>query len=149
MQTDSNTFIMKGAIPLDILQKISSTRSRFDIGSEAFFLGIIRADKAENQRVVSIDYTAYAPMANKIFQEIHDEILHKYGVLKVAILHSVGLVKIGEASMLVYVQSKHRQAAFDALRETVELIKAKAPVWKQEFYEDESYLWVNAVLEEK
>lgn len=147
MQINPNTFILEGAIPLDTLQKISNTRSRFDIGSEAFFLGIIRADKAENQQVVGIDYTAYAPMANKIFQEIRDEVLQKYGVLKVVILHSVGLVKIGEASMLVYVQSKHRQAAFDALRETVELIKAKAPVWKQEFYGDDSYLWVNAVVE--
>ncbi|MFK7907429.1 MAG: molybdenum cofactor biosynthesis protein MoaE [Chitinophagales bacterium] len=138
------TFIAQGAIPLDTLQKISSARTRFDIGSEAFFLGIIRADKSENQKVVGIDYTAYIPMANKVFEEIHDEILQQYGILKLTILHSVGMVKIGEASMLIYVQSKHRKAAFEALEQTVELIKEKAPVWKQEFYEDDSYLWVNA-----
>lgn len=136
-------FIIEGPIPLNTLQNISSERSRFDIGSEAFFLGIIRADKAKNQKVVGIDYTAYIPMANKVFQEIHDEVVAQYGILKLVILHSVGMVKIGEASMLVYVQSKHRKAAFEALEQTVELIKEKAPVWKQEFYEDDSYLWVN------
>ncbi len=140
----TSKFLHKGPIPLDTLQKISSARTNFNIGSEAFFLGIIRADKSENQKVTSIDYTAYTPMANKVFQEIHDEILKEYGILKLVILHSVGMVKIGEASMLVYVQSKHRRAAFEALQQTVELIKEKAPVWKQEFYEDDSYLWVNA-----
>lgn len=140
------TFIHKGPIPLDNLQKISSERTHFDIGSEAFFLGIIRADKVkdQNKKVTGIDYTAYTSMANKVFQEIHDEVIGEYGILKLVILHSIGMVKVGEVSMLVYVQSKHRQAAFGALQQTVELIKEKAPVWKQEFYEDDSYLWVNA-----
>ncbi|MEZ4887569.1 MAG: molybdenum cofactor biosynthesis protein MoaE [Chitinophagales bacterium] len=145
----TSKFIFEGPIPLDTLQKISSARTRFDIGSEAFFLGIIRADKSENQKVVGIDYTAYTPMANKVFQEIQDDILQQYGILKLVILHSVGMVKIGEASMLVYVQSKHRKAAFEALEQTVELIKEKAPVWKQEFYEDDSYLWVNVEKDER
>lgn len=118
-------------------------------GAIATFAGIIRADKSENKAVSAIEYSAHEPMAEKIFQQIHDEILKRFDIQSVNIKHSVGLVKAGETSMIVEVHSKHRAAAFEALRETVELIKARAPVWKKEIYDDGEHEWMNAELMER
>ena len=59
------------------------------------------------------------------------------------IYHSIGEVKAGEMSLLVMVSASHRRDTFPALKYIVEQIKAKAPVWKKEIYEDESYKWVS------
>jgi len=139
-----NRFLQTG--PLSTSQDIPANS-----GAVATFSGIIRADKTAGKVVSAIEYSAFEPMAEKIFRQIHDEILARYDIQSITIKHSIGILKAGESSMLVEVHSKHRAEAFDSLREAVELIKEKAPVWKKEIYEDGTHNWVNAEtkLEEK
>ena len=118
-----------------------------DYGAAASFLGIIRRDASDQKGTVveAIDYSAYGPMAEAIFRKIEEQILRQYDIGICWIRHSVGLVKAGEASMLVLVASTHRAAAFDALQAAVETVKAEAPVWKRELLNDGSHRWVDAL----
>ena len=127
-------------------EPVNSIPSGSNCGAQATFLGIIRSDKVDGKQVKAIEYSAFEPMAEKVFQQIQDEIMSRFDIESLVIQHSTGMVKAGEASMLVEVGSRHRAAAFDALRETVELIKEKAPVWKKEMYDEGSHIWVNAEI---
>ena len=116
-------------------------------GAAASFLGIIRRDAGDQEgtAVDAIDYSAYGPMAEEIFRNIEEQVLEQHDIGLCWIRHSVGMVKAGEASMLVFVASAHRAAAFDALRAAVEAVKAEAPVWKRELFNDGSHRWVDAL----
>jgi molybdopterin synthase catalytic subunit len=81
-------------------------------------------------------------MAENILSEIREDLFSRYPITCMHIYHSIGTVNAGEISLFVFVSCKHRKESFDALREIVELIKAKVPVWKKEIYEDESHVWV-------
>ena len=112
-------------------------------GADILFLGVIRADEVNGQRVKEIEYSAYEPMAETVFGKIAAEVVGKHSIASITIRHSVGTVRAGEISMLVYVRSKHRAEAYAASRDAVEMIKAHAPVWKKELYEDGSHAWPN------
>ena len=113
-------------------------------GACASFLGVIRADlhASGEGAVEAIDYSAYRPMAERILAGIAKRVADDHGLHEVVVVHSVGRVAAGEASMLVFVRAAHRAEAFDGLRAAVEAIKAGAPVWKLEHYSDGSRRWV-------
>lgn len=111
-------------------------------GACTSFLGVIRADKAEGRAVARIDYSAYAPMAERIFGEIEESVRGEYGLHDIVIRHSVGAVDAGKASMLVFVRAGHRAEAFAGLRAAVEAVKSGAPVWKREIFTDGGSRWV-------
>jgi molybdopterin synthase catalytic subunit len=62
-------------------------------------------------------------------------------VKSIDILHSTGIVKAGEISLLVAVSAGHRKQAMEACSKTVEMIKERLPVWKKEVYDDNSHTW--------
>jgi molybdopterin synthase catalytic subunit len=62
-------------------------------------------------------------------------------VRTISILHSSGLVKAGEISLLIVVSSGHRRHAVEACSKTVELVKERLPVWKKEIFDDDTYEW--------
>ncbi len=135
-------FLVEGPIAVNIITQLRE-KNKYQCGAEALFLGTIRRDEVNKKWVRSIDYTAYTSMADKVFKSIENHILKTHKIQQLIIFHAVGEIKVGEISMLVFVQSKHRKAAFAALEDTVEYIKAYAPVWKKENYEDGTYDWVN------
>lgn len=106
------------------------------------FKGIIRADLVNGQEVSHIDYEVYFPVAEDILNKIEQESLEFFNLLECKIFHSFGRVKTGECSLLVQVVSKHRVEGFEACSKIVDRIKVEAPVWKQEFYKNQSYHWV-------
>jgi molybdopterin synthase catalytic subunit len=128
--------------PAFIGDSIAKHSSKTDIGAHAIFLGQVRADAKTGKAVKAIEYSAYPEMAEAILSEIREELFSRYPITCMHIYHSVGTVKAGEISLFVFVSCKHRKESFDALRDIVELIKAKVPVWKKEIYEDESHVWV-------
>ena len=142
-KADNNDFWVKGPIPASVIPNLYNTNNG-TAGANAIFLGIIRSDTVEGNQVREIEYSAYRKMAEKTFDEIQKQVCSEHKIVELTILHSIGTVKAGETSMLIFVASKHRAAAFAALRQAVELIKEKAPVWKKEIYEDETHIWVNA-----
>lgn len=109
-------------------------------GAVVVFLGTAR-EETGGRRVVKLFYEAYASMAERRLAEIAEEVRAKHGALRVALRHRVGEVPVGEASVVIAVSAAHRAQAFDACRAVLEEVKASAPLWKKEHYEDGSS-WV-------
>ena len=77
------------------------------------------------------------------FGTIADEIAERFGVERLAIVHRIGDVPVGEASIVVVAVSPHRDAAFQAARYGIDETKARAPIWKAERFAD-GHVWIGA-----
>lgn len=111
-------------------------------GALVTFAGTVR-DNARGKKVTALDYEAYPPAAEKMLQQIGDEIFERWGIRTVAIAHRFGLLQVGETSVVIAVSSAHREAAFDACRYAIERIKVLVPIWKREIYEDGA-VWIGS-----
>jgi MoaE-MoaD fusion protein len=104
-------------------------------GAIATFIGTVR-DHGRGRAVTHLEYEAYAPAAELTMGQIGDEIRERWGIDRVAIVHRVGSLAVGEASVVISVASAHRDAAFEACRYAIERIKEIVPIWKKEHYAD-------------
>jgi molybdopterin converting factor subunit 1 len=111
-------------------------------GATVTFTGTVR-DNARGRAVRALDYEAYAPAAEKMMAKIGDEIRERWGIDRIAIIHRMGLLEVGEASVVIAMSSAHRDEAFDACRYAIERLKEIVPIWKKEFYEDGA-VWVGS-----
>ena len=136
-----NSLVEGPITPEKIASSIAHHQVKTNIGAHDIFLGQVRADEIDGKEVVAIDYSAYAEMANKVFDEIREAAFAKYDLTCAHIYHSIGVVKAGELCLFVFTSSKHRAMAFDACRFITEEIKAKAPVFGKEVFEDETHQW--------
>ena len=98
------------------------------------FIGTTR-NKNEGRKVLALDYDGYPEMAEKELARIGAEAKNKWPICKMAIVHRLGPVQIGEASVIIVVSSAHRDAAFAASRFAIEEIKKTVPIWKKEVFE--------------
>ncbi len=103
------------------------------------FLGTVRDDH-RGRRVASITYTAYRPMAERVLGRIAGELEAEHGAA-VAIVHRLGAVEAGEASVAIAVAAPHRAAAYAASRAALERLKREAPIWKREHYLSGESAW--------
>ena len=104
--------------------------------------GTVR-DNARGKAVTALEYEAYPPAAEKMLEQIGEEIFEQWGIRTVAIAHRYGLLQIGETSVVIAVSSAHRETAFDACRYAIERIKVLVPIWKREVYEDGA-VWIGS-----
>ncbi len=111
-------------------------------GAMATFVGTTR-DNNEGRRVVRLEYECYPGMAEKEMEKIGQEVLERWPVKKVAMLHRLGRVDIGEASVAIAVSSGHRHAAFDACHYAINQLKETVPIWKKELYEG-GEVWIGS-----
>ena len=138
----SKTVFIEGAItPEFIAKSITSHSTKNEIGAHNIFLGQIRNDEINGQRVAAIDYTTYREMAEEKFHIIREDAFSKYQLTCMHIYHSLGLVRVGEISLFVFTSSEHRRDAIDACSEIVDRIKKEVPVWGKELFENETYQW--------
>jgi len=136
------TVFIQGAISSEFIgNSIAKHQTKTSIGAHNIFLGQVRADDIEGKVVSAIDYTAYEDMANKKFHEIREATFDKFNLTCMHIYHSLGEVKVGEICLFVFVSSPRRKEVFKALEFVVEKIKAKAPVFGKEIFEDETHQW--------
>ncbi len=111
-------------------------------GAIVSFTGVVR-DNGRGQAVSALDYEAYAPAAEKMLAQIADEIDEKWGLKRVAIVHRIGLLPVGEASVVISISSPHREAAFQACLYAIERLKEIVPIWKKEHYADGA-VWIGS-----
>ncbi len=104
-------------------------------GAACLFVGVVR-NEHEGRRVERLEYEAYEEMALPLMKEIAAEAKRRFSVTEVRLVHRVGRLEIGEASVAVAVASPHRAEAFDACRFAIDTLKAKVPIWKKEHYAD-------------
>lgn len=139
---DSDYLIVGPVSPVIISKQLEKMAEKTDSGGHMVFLGQVRADEISGKKVKAIEYSAYKEMVKAEVEKIKTEIFSEYGDVKsVDIIHSTGVVKAGEISLLVFVSAGHRHQAIEACRKTVELVKEKLPVWKKEIFEDDSHKW--------
>ena len=140
-KTIKNVFRI-GAITADfIATSIAKHQSKTTIGAHQIFLGQVRADVIDSKTVIAIEYTAYEEMANIKMQEIREATFEKFELTCMHIYHSLGNVKAGEICLFVFVSSPRRKECFKAIEYLVEEIKAKAPIFGKEIFEDDSHQW--------
>jgi molybdopterin synthase catalytic subunit len=134
-------FVNGPVSPQFIAESIAKHSRKTTIGAHDIFLGQVRADEIDGKIVQAIDYSAYEEMAEEKFHEIREAAFGKFDLTCMHIYHSLGNVKAGEICLFVFTSSRHRAIAFDACRWIVEEIKANAPIWGKECFEDNEYVW--------
>ncbi|GMU67514.1 MAG: molybdopterin biosynthesis protein MoeE [Acidobacteriota bacterium] len=112
-------------------------------GATVLFLGTVRDrdPKAAGREVVAIDYSAYEPMAERVLEAIERDLGAEHDGLTVALVHRLGTLDVGDASIAIAAASPRRDAAFAAARNALERVKREAPIWKLERYADGSSSW--------
>lgn len=108
---------------------------RGEDGAAVVFEGIVR-NQTRGRRTLYLDYEAYEEMALAEMEKLAQQALKQFAVRDVALVHRLGRLEIGEASVLVVVASAHRAAAFDACRWLIDTLKRTVPIWKKEYFED-------------
>lgn len=106
------------------------TESRAGCGAVVEFAGIVRAVE-DGREIAGLDYEAYEPMAGREMERILDELAEVHPCEAVEVLHRVGYVPAGEASILVRIEAKHRAEAFGLLEEFMIRLKRDVPIWKR------------------
>jgi molybdopterin synthase catalytic subunit len=110
-------------------------------GGIVIFSGVVR-NETGGRPVKFLEYEAHAPMAEVKMREIGETVRGRWpGVKRVAMLHRIGRLEIGEASVLIAVAAAHRGDAFEACRYAIDTLKHTVPVWKKEHFED-GEVWV-------
>ena len=129
--------------PIDV-NKLLNDVSDQSSGASVLFTGTVR-DHNKQDKVSKLHYEAYQEMAEKILQEIENEIHTKWKINKFIAIHRTGTLKVGEVSVAVAVSSEHRKEAFEACKFGIDSIKEKAPIWKKEFAESGAE-WLEGVI---
>jgi molybdopterin synthase catalytic subunit len=113
-----------------------------DAGAIATFVGTTRA-RARGRDVVRLEYEAYEGMAEAEMARIAQALLERYELTDVAIHHRVGVVGVGETSIVIAVSAPHRAHALAACKDAIDTLKQTVPLWKREVYADGS-LWIGS-----
>jgi molybdopterin synthase catalytic subunit len=100
-------------------------------GALALFAGVVR-DHHQGRAVESIFYECWRPMAEKEMAKIEADVAAAYPDVAIAFVHRLGLLQVGEASIVIACSSPHRDEAFAACRQIIERVKQTVPIWKRE-----------------
>jgi len=110
-------------------------------GGLVLFSGVVR-EETGGRRVKYLEYEAHEPMAAAKMREIAVAIRGRWpATARVALVHRIGRLEIGESSVMIAVSSPHRGPAFDACRFAIDTLKETVPIWKKEHFED-GEVWV-------
>ncbi len=124
--------------PRELQQALPDPRA----GACVTFEGWVR-NRNEGQPVLSLEYEAYPPLAEKEGARILAEARAKFDLLGAVCVHRIGHLQLGELAVWVGVTSAHRGAAFDACRYIIDEAKARVPIWKKEHYASGTTAWIN------
>jgi molybdopterin synthase catalytic subunit len=114
---------------------------RGEDGAIVNFEGVAR-NNTKGRATRYLDYECYEPMAIKMMAQIGAEIAASYAIGRIAMVHRLGRMEIGEASVVIVVTAPHRKPAFEAALEGINRLKRLVPVWKKEYFVD-GEVWVD------
>jgi molybdopterin synthase catalytic subunit len=127
--------------PIDAAALLAAAPAASD-GAALLFLGVVRNEN-EGRSVGHLDYEAYVPMAERVMGEIVSEATGRWETGTISVVHRVGRLEIGEASVAIVVSSPHRGDAYAASRYIIEELKTRVPIWKREGYIDGESEWLS------
>jgi molybdopterin converting factor subunit 1 len=119
---------------------------RGEDGAVVTFEGVTR-NNTKGRPTRYLDYECYEPMALKTMAEIGEEIGRTHQISRIAMVHRLGRIEIGETSVVVIAAAPHRRPAFEASLEGINKLKRLVPVWKKEYFEDGD-VWVDGEWDE-
>ena len=139
-KTDIIQLVRKPISPSKLVRHVRASSD----GAVVTFDGCVR-DNTRGRRTLYLEYEAYEPMALAKMEEIAAELHRKFSIGRVAMVHRLGRIGIGEPSVLIVVAAPHRAAAFEACRYAIDTLKKTVPIWKKEFFEDGA-VWAEGEL---
>ncbi len=125
--------------PIDV-EALRTATGHPGCGAVTLFVGSAR-DNHRGRAVAGLAYSAYRRMALTSLETIARELEAEAPGLRLGIVHRLGEVPVGEASVVIAAASPHREAAFSAARAALERLKRETPIWKRESYADGSSAW--------
>jgi molybdopterin synthase catalytic subunit/molybdopterin converting factor small subunit len=136
------------ALTRDPIDSVALSRRllRGEDGAIVNFEGVAR-NNTKGRATRYLEYECYEAMAVKMMAEIGAEVAHTFAIGRIAMVHRLGRIEIGEASVAVIVTAPHRKPAFEAALEGINRLKRLVPVWKKEFFAD-GEVWVDGEWDE-
>ena len=128
-EEDIFQLVRQPIVPREILENLKAPQD----GALVVFDGFVR-DNYKGQPTQYLIYEAYEPMAYAKMREIGAQMRERFSIHRLAIVHRLGRLEIGETSVLIAVGSPHRAAAFDACRYAIDTLKRTVPIWKKEHF---------------
>ena len=127
--------------PLSVDEVLHAVRAPA-AGGIALFVGAVR-DSDGGRGVRGLGYSAH-PSALPVLRQVAERVLSAYPVVRLAAVHRVGELAIGDLAVVVAVACPHRAAAFDACRALIDSLKAEVPIWKHQQFTDGTQEWVGS-----
>lgn len=118
-----------------LLEPLVNAVKRSSSGAVVTFLGVVR-EQTRGRQVRYLEYEAYREMAIPKMRELADEIRQKWKVDEIAMMHRIGHLQVGEASVAIAVSAPHRHEAFAACAYAIDRLKEVVPIWKKEVWTD-------------
>ena len=131
--------------PIDAGRVLAHVASN-EAGAVVLFLGTTRQFTRQRE-TLSLDYECYPEMATEKLQQLEAEARRRWPILDLAIVHRLGHLELGEASVAIAVSSPHRQDAFESGSWLIDKLKEVVPIWKQENWADGTSQWVHPGVE--
>lgn len=122
--------------PADVFARVGADQD----GASLLFVGVVR-NHNDGRPVTGVHYDAYEEMAARVLEEIVEEAEESFGTNRIAVLHRIGDLTIGDVSVAIGVSTPHRAESYEASRFIIEEIKKRLPVWKKEHYTDGAEEW--------
>jgi molybdopterin synthase catalytic subunit len=135
-----NVFCRVTADPIDTARLLAECTTHAD-GAALLFVGVVR-EQNEGRAVDHLEYSACTAMAERVLAEISREAAQRWQTGGIAVVHRVGRLELGEASVAIAVASPHRDAAYQASRYIIEQLKRRVPIWKKEGYLEGESEWL-------
>ena len=132
MDNDNNFFKITST-KIEV-EEVIGKASDIESGAIVVFIGMVRKS-SRGREVKYMEYEAYGEMAIREFDKIAQEIRQMWNVRKLAIVHRIGKLNLGEISVLIVVSAPHRDEAYRASRYVIEKLKQTVPIWKKEVWE--------------
>ena len=127
--------------PIDTAALLAHVNSP-QAGAVVLFLGTVRELTAE-RRTVALDYECYPEMAGRKLAELEADARSRWPIIECALVHRLGHLELGEASVAVAVSTPHRHDAFAAGKWLIDTLKEIVPIWKKENWDDGTTEWVH------
>ena len=127
--------------PIDtaaVLAQVASTQT----GASVLFLGTTR-EFTRGKQTTRLEYECYPEMALRELEALETEARGKWSIVECVIVHRLGLVPLGEASVAIAVSTPHRRDAFEAGQWLIDRLKEVVPIWKKENWSDGTSEWVH------
>jgi molybdopterin synthase catalytic subunit len=137
---ETGNFFALTRVPIDAAA-LSRRLLRGEDGAVVTFEGVVR-NNTKGRPTLRLDYECYEAMAVRLMAEIGRDIVKRHSVGRIALVHRLGRMEIGEASVVVIATAPHRRPAFEAALEGINRLKKSVPIWKKEHFAD-GEVWVD------